>query len=63
MCIRDSYKAGATEELSMLLERFASNPAEVALLRKKARELAESDYTWLHQAGTVEQLLERVQAN
>tara|TARA_B100001123_G_scaffold261273_1_gene291086 strand:- start:3472 stop:4629 length:1158 start_codon:yes stop_codon:yes gene_type:complete len=56
------YKAGATEELSMLLERFSSNPAEVVLLRQKARELAESDYTWLHQAATVEQLLERVQA-
>ena len=57
------YKAGATEELATLLERFASNPEEVTLLRQKARELAESHYTWSHQAAIVEQLLERVQVN
>ena len=56
------YTPGAAKELAHVLERSALDTASLALVRKTARELAKSRYTWGHQAAVVEGLLERVLA-
>ena len=54
------YTQGRVEELAVTLERLALNRAVVRENRDTARALAESQYTWEHQAALVETVLQKV---
>lgn len=54
------YTPGKVEELASTLEQLALNKAVVSANRDTARALAESRYTWDHQAALVETVLQKV---
>ncbi len=56
------YTPGAPRELADALERLASDRDAVRHLGETARSLAESCYTWGHQAAAVEGVLEQAVA-
>jgi starch synthase len=54
------YRQGESPTLAEQLEWLSSNRASLADVRREARSLAESRYTWTHQASVVEALLQTV---
>jgi glycosyltransferase involved in cell wall biosynthesis len=54
------YPAGQPDRLADQLELMASDRSGLAQMRRSARELAESRYTWGHQAAVVESVLQSV---
>ena len=54
------YTPGVPAELADRLEQLASDRALMLHVRKTARSLVESRYTWGHQAAAVELLLQKV---
>ena len=54
------YTPGVPVELVDRLEQLASDRAQMLQVRKTARSLVESRYTWGHQAAAVEALLQKV---
>jgi glycosyltransferase involved in cell wall biosynthesis len=56
------YTPGVPRELADALERLASDRQGVRRLRETARSLAESCYTWGHQAAAVEGVLQQAVA-
>ena len=56
------YTPGVPHELADELERLASDRAAVHQMRDTARTLAESRYTWGHQAAAVETVLQQAVA-
>ena len=56
------YTPGAVGELADELEQLATHTEALGPVRQIARELAETRYTWGHQASVVEGLLEDVLA-
>ena len=57
------YTPGVPRELCETLEQLATDRATLHQIRRAARALVESRYTWGHQAATVEALLESVRAS
>ena len=56
------YTPGGVEELAVTLEQLALNKDVVRANRDTARALAESRYTWDHQAALLETILQKVVA-
>ena len=56
------YATGRPESLADRMAALASNREALVEMRRAARALAESQYTWAHQAASVEALLQKVLA-
>lgn len=54
------YRPGEVSELADAIEGLASNRTELVQIGKAARSLAESRFTWDHQAAVVETVLRKV---